>query len=119
MKKSLLVLVVIILIIIGISSYIFTQNKQESSKVINLDSNKIIINNFAFSEQVINIKVNDKVTWTNKDIAQHTITSDSGSELNSERLSQDQSYSHTFNTPGIYYYHCDLHLGMKGKIIVS
>src|SRR3989344_7268471 len=77
------------------------------------------ISNFAFSPSEIRIKAGDKVVWTNKDSARHTVTSDSGSELGSSLLGQGESYSHTFSTPGIFNYHCAPHPYMKGKIIVE
>jgi plastocyanin len=49
----------------------------------------------------------------------HTVTSNSGSELDSPLLSSGMAYSHNFSTAGIYDYHCALHPFMKGKIIVE
>ncbi len=75
--------------------------------------------NFAFSPSTLTIKKGDTVVWTNRDSTQHTVTSDSGTELNSERLSQEETYSHTFNTQGTFSYHCTPHPSMNGKIIVQ
>ena len=82
-------------------------------------SYSIDISNFAFNPASLSLKVGDSVTWTNKDSASHTVTSDSGSELGSNALSNGQSYSHTFNTPGTYSYHCTIHPMMTGTISVS
>jgi amicyanin len=79
----------------------------------------IDISNFAFSDTVLTIKKGDTVTWTNKDSAPHTVTSDSGRELDSPRMSQSETYSHTFNTAGIFNYHCAVHPDMTAKIIVE
>jgi len=86
---------------------------------INPDVNSIEITGFAFSPSTLTIQAGDSVTWTNKDSAPHTITSDSGTELNSQQFSNGNSYSHTFNTKGTYAYHCKLHSSMKGNIIVE
>ena len=79
----------------------------------------IDITGFAYSPTTLNIKTGDTVTWTNKDSVSHTVTSDTGSELNSQLLSREQSYEHTFMTSGTYDYHCTPHPMMKAKVIVS
>lgn len=79
----------------------------------------IDISGFAFKPDALTIKAGDSVTWTNKDSAKHTVTSDSGDELDSILLSKGETYSHTFNTPGEYSYHCTPHPYMKAKIIVQ
>jgi plastocyanin len=79
----------------------------------------ITILDFTFIPTVVTIDKGTTVTWTNQDTVAHTVTSDSGTELASDSLAKGQSYSHTFNTPGTYDYHCSTHLGMKGRIIVQ
>lgn len=95
-----------------------------SNKNNNLGNNEpsglnVEINGFAFSPQELTIKTGETVTWINKDNVKHTITSDSGSELSSEMLSNSQTYSHIFNTKGTFNYHCSLHSSMTAKIIVE
>ena len=77
------------------------------------------IKNFAFSPSEIRVKKGDTVIWTNGDSTSHTVTSDSGSELNSDFLSQGETYSHTFNEAGTFSYHCRPHTFMNGKVIVE
>ncbi|MFH1209451.1 MAG: cupredoxin family copper-binding protein [archaeon] len=79
----------------------------------------IEVRGFAFSPPTLTIHRGDTVTWTNYDSVGHTITSDSGNELNSMTFSDGQTYSHTFNTVGTYAYHCTPHPNMKGTIIVQ
>ena len=43
----------------------------------------------------------------------------SGPELGSSALSTGQTYSHTFNTAGVFHYHCSIHSTMKGTITVN
>jgi amicyanin len=85
-----------------------------TGKIYNID-----ISNFKFIQPSISIKKGDTIIWTNKDSAPHTVTSDSGSELNSATLSTGQTYSHTFNAIGTYNYHCTIHTVMKANIIVE
>jgi plastocyanin len=79
----------------------------------------IEIKNSAFVLRNISIKVGDIIIWTNKDSTTHTVTSDSGNELASLHLSQGQTYFHTFTTAGSFAYHCALHTGMKGTVVVE
>ena len=77
------------------------------------------INGFAFSPYTLTVKVGDTVTWTNRDSASHTVTSDSGNELDSSSLGKGATYSHTFMQTGTFDYHCKFHSGMTGKVIVE
>lgn len=78
----------------------------------------ITIQNFAFSPATITIPAGTTVTWTNQDTVAHTATSDTGA-WDSGTLATGQSYSHTFDTPGTYPYHCTIHPFMKATIIVQ
>ncbi len=79
----------------------------------------VSIKNFAFSSSTLTVKAGTKVTWTNSDTAPHTVTSDSGSMLNSGNLSTGQSFSFTFTEAGTYTYHCALHPSMTGTVVVN
>jgi plastocyanin len=77
------------------------------------------IQNFAFSPSTITVHKGDIIIWTNMDSTTHTVTSDSGSELASGNIPSGQSFSHTFNTAGTFNYHCAIHTGMKGTVVVQ
>lgn len=77
------------------------------------------ISGLAFNPSVIRIGKGGMVTWKNLDAVSHTITSDSGGELSSDSLTRGSTYSHTFNNPGVYAYHCSFIPGMKGTVIVG
>src|SRR3989344_1038369 len=121
MTKAVLVIsIVIVLLIAGGLIYYFSASSSQSPDTNTDDAVKpvnysgpiqhsIEISGFAFSPTTLNIKVGDRVTWTNMDSAPHTVTSDSGSELVSSTLDQRQSYSHTFSQPGTFTYHCRFH----------
>lgn len=91
-----------------------TPNPVPNPAIVNVN-----IQDFAFSPPTLNVKVGDTVIWTNKDVMSHTITSDSGTTLNSSLLSQNQTYSMTFTQAGTFDYHCSLHAFMKGKVVVT
>lgn len=78
----------------------------------------INIQNFAFSPAELTIKKGDTVKWINLDSVQHTATSDK-EKFDSGLLSQNSSWSRTFNEAGIFEYHCTPHPYMKAKIIVE
>jgi len=80
---------------------------------------QVTIQNFAFSPKTLTVAPGTTVMWTNKDSAAHTVTSDSGSTLDSGDLSHGKSYAHTFSTAGTYTYHCAIHPYMKATVVVS
>jgi len=96
-------------------------NEQEASNTQQtaLQAHNIKISEFSFNSQELKIKKGDTVVWTNEDSARHTVTSDSGSELDSELFGKSETYSHTFSEAGTFSYHCSPHPGMKARIIVE
>jgi len=57
------------------------------------------------------------VTWTNQDNVPHSVTFKNGMQ-DSGLLSQEQSFSYTFKTPGTYQYYCTVHLYMVAAVTV-
>ncbi len=84
-----------------------------------LPTTTVVITNSTFSPASVTVKVGTTVTWRNDDGIGHTVTSDSGTELESPLLSQGATYSHTFNTVGTFPYHCTPHPFMTGTVIVE
>lgn len=78
----------------------------------------VAIKNLAFSPANLTIAKGDTVTWTNDDSVAHTIASKDGT-LNSKSLSKGDTYSYTFDKPGVYDYFCSIHPNMTGKITVK
>lgn len=79
----------------------------------------IAIEDFAFSPDTLTIAAGSTVTWTNNDSSAHTVTSDDGEFLDSGTLVQGDTYTVTFDTPGTYTYICAFHTSMAGMIIVE
>ena len=77
---------------------------------------EVTIKDFAFSPAELKVNAGDTVKWTNLDSAPHTVTSDSGSELDSEQLNNGQSFTQTFAQAGTYAYHCAVHPMMKATV---
>jgi plastocyanin len=73
--------------------------------------------NFAYQMANIQVRVGTTVTWTNQDNVLHSVTF-KNSMKDSGLLSQGQSFSYTFNTPGTYQYYCTVHPNMVATVTV-
>jgi len=78
----------------------------------------VSISNFAFDPGVLEIAAGTTVTWTNNDGANHTVTADDGS-FDSGSFGSGATFSFTFDTPGTFTYHCDIHSNMTGSVVVT
>lgn len=58
------------------------------------------------------------VTWTNRDADEHDVIFLNGTP-GSPLLNQDQTFQHTFTTPGTYEYVCSRHASMLGQVVVA
>ena len=120
MKRGVIIgIAVIIILAVGIISYLYLSRPSQETIQNLSEQNMVLIQNFNYIPTELTIKVGETVTWTNKDSVKHTVTSDSGEELNSDYLAKDETYSHTFDQAGEYPYHCIPHPFMEGKIIVE
>jgi plastocyanin len=71
----------------------------------------------AFSPDELQAAVGATVTWTNTDSVSHTSTSDSG-VWNSGVVAPGAKFSVAFPTAGTFPYHCAIHPGMIGTVVV-
>ena len=78
----------------------------------------VTIVNFAFQPATLEVPVGTTVTWTNQGSAPHTVTADDGS-FDSGTLQPGGTFSMTFDTPGTFIYHCEIHPNMMGTIVVT
>lgn len=126
---SIIILIVLILIVVGVA--VFSRPNNDSGNGtppvngdggggnLGSDTYNVEIMGFAFNPPTLTIKQGDAVIWANQDSVQHTVTSDSGNELESELFGKGQTYSHTFDVKGTFNYHCIPHPNMRAKIIVE
>jgi len=77
----------------------------------------VTIKDFSFQPQNVTISVGSTIMWTNTGLSTHTSTSDTN-VWDSGNIPPGQSFSFTFNTPGVYSYHCNIHPTMTGSITV-
>ena len=120
MKKLILVFIFIVgLVVIGCSGGNNQEAEVQNTIVLAVDGgDQVLVEDFAFNPVEINVNVGDKVIWINNDKVKHTVTSDSGDELNSELIGNGERYEHVFNNIGEYSYYCKPHPYMKGKVRV-
>jgi len=78
----------------------------------------ITIDNFAFAPPDLTIAAGTTVTWKNDDGEVHKVQDDHKG-FSTAALDTDDSFSHTFATPGVYHYFCSIHPYMVGKIVVK
>lgn len=131
MKTSWIIGLVLIVVIVGGGVFIFGRSQQtpvptttttEQSKPEQEDKlaeNIVEIKNFAYQPASITIKAGETITWTNKDSVGHSATADDGKTFDTGVLSQNESKSVTFDTPGTYNYYCIPHPNIKGVVVVE
>jgi len=67
----------------------------------------INLTNFQFTPKTITVKAGATVTWVNKE-GTHTVSADDDS-WSSPTLKAGETFSHKFDSPGTYRYHCSFH----------
>ncbi|HEX5478627.1 MAG TPA: plastocyanin/azurin family copper-binding protein [Dehalococcoidia bacterium] len=75
----------------------------------------------SYAPNPITVQAGDSVTWTNNGPATHTVTSDPGGALafDSGNIAAGGTFTQTFSTAGTFTYHCSIHPGMTGSVIVQ
>jgi plastocyanin len=81
-------------------------------------ANEVFIQSMSFTPNTITVAVGETVTWTNKDNVAHTVTSNTPL-FNSGSMSNGTTFSFTFPSAGTFDYHCSIHAGMTGTVIVQ
>lgn len=82
------------------------------------DGPNVVMKNFDFSPMAITVPAGTTVTWKNLDGEPHTVTSVDGL-FRSGALDQNDTYSFTFNKPGVYKYICSIHPRMMASVTVK
>jgi plastocyanin len=75
------------------------------------------IDNFVFEPAQLTVKVDQTVTWTNRDDIPHTVVC--AGKFRSKTMDTDGTFSFTFTAPGEYKYFCSLHPHMTGAVKVE
>ena len=75
------------------------------------------LGNRAYTPDELSVAVGTTVTWTNTDSISHTSTSDANG-WNSGTVAPGGNFSFAFQTTGTFPYHCAIHPGMVGTVVV-
>jgi amicyanin len=78
------------------------------------------ISQFAFLPAELHVHAGQTVTWVNceESAISHTTHAD-GEEWSSPLLAPGAAFSHRFDQPGTFDYHCDPHPFMTGRVVVE
>jgi len=95
------------------------------------DHLKVEINDTAFTPAKIEVKVGEKVTWTNMSKGEHTVTSTDKLAKKSPETDQEAkplfdsgpiktggTYERVFDKAGTFDYFCQMEKTMKGTVVV-
>ena len=72
----------------------------------------------AYAPDDLTVTTGTTVTWTNIDTVAHTSTANTNG-WNSGIVMPGDHFSFTFQTPGTFAYHCAIHPGMIGTVVVQ
>jgi plastocyanin len=75
------------------------------------------IKDFKYKPPTIGINPGDRVVWVNSDKVKHTATK--GGSFTTGKIKPGSAVAVRFSSKGTYRYHCTLHEGMFGKIVVG
>lgn len=75
------------------------------------------IKGYDYHPKTLTVKVGTRITWSDKDSANHTVTADDHS-FDVGNISAGARGSHTFAKAGTFAYHCNYHPNMHGRVIV-
>lgn len=83
----------------------------------------VTVSDSQFTPAQVTINVGDSVQWVYEGSLQHNVNADDGSFRSGDPATGPWTYTFTFNTPGTYPYHCQVHgapggIGMSGTITV-
>ena len=122
-------LVAVLVMMIGISAAVsdrpgtldFSLSQAGLNPAVVDDKVKVIIKDGSFQPSEVSVVSGGKVEWHNQDDVQHTVIGDDQDSLplSSGLIMPGKKYSFTFNTPGVYGYHCSIEEGMSGRITVT
>jgi plastocyanin len=79
---------------------------------------KVMIKDFNYSPKKVTISRGTKVTWTDKDSANHTVTFRGKGARSTGNIDEGQSRSLTFKKAGTFKYICEYHPNMHGTVVV-
>jgi plastocyanin len=90
-----------------------------SGTAVTIVSGSSTLGSSAYAPNPVTIASGTTVTWTNNDSITHTSSSDTPGVFDSGSIPAGGKFSFTFQTKGTVSYHCSIHPGMVGTIVVQ
>jgi plastocyanin len=87
------------------------------SSAVSIPMGASVLGTSAFAPDALTVDAGTTVTWTNTDSVAHTSTSDTPG-WDSGIVAPGGQYSRSFQSPGTFQYHCAIHPGMVGTVVV-
>src|SRR5580765_6444804 len=84
---------------------------------VSIPAGAAVLGTAAFAPDALSVDAGTTVTWTNTDSVAHTSTSDA-SGWDSGIVAPGGQFSRSFQTAGTFRYHCAIHPGMVGTVVV-
>ena len=84
---------------------------------VSIPTNAATLGNRAFAPAEVNVTAGTTVTWTNTDTVTHTSSSDAQG-WDSGAIAPGGQFSFAFPAAGTFPYHCAIHPGMVGRVVV-
>lgn len=107
----------IISVIIAISCMVSCKKKESETP----GPNEIFLEYKTFSPTQLGVTKGSTVTFTNKDNANHSVTS-TNKLFDSGKIESGNSFTYTFNDVGVFYFYCNYHSSNaqeQGAIVVK
>lgn len=77
----------------------------------------VSIEGMKFQPEAVTVQRGDRITWTNKDLVPHTVTS--AGAFDSGAIAPGHSWSWVAKAPGARDYVCSYHPMMKARVVVK
>ena len=111
----------------GLSSGGTDSNDDGLTDVVHMDGSEVDVTALDNTFRVANIEVKPgtKIVWENKGRNDHDVLPASGADwgVQPDQFTPGDTYSTTFDKPGVYRYYCSIHgtadTGMVGAVVVS
>ena len=94
------------------------QSAPAGSTTISMPSGASVLTTTAFGTNPLRIAVGTTISWLNSDSTTHTSAADGGA-WTSGNIAPGARYNFTFQSAGQFTYHCQIHPGMTGTIVVQ
>jgi plastocyanin len=85
---------------------------------VTIPQNASTLTTTAYNPNPVNVAVGTTVRWSNADGIAHNATADGGA-FNSGTLNAGGTFDFKFSSAGTFTYHCTIHPGMVGTVVVQ